>query len=175
VDWYLRVFELIDLRSFSNLWFWIMLAVLWSRVSHNILGVPYDMVTRARRRGGQVAEDVATLATLQARRYAYIADVAGHWLLGLAGFLLASAATVGFGYGYEIGQALFLLFLPLVLVALLTARAARRIRAEAPEGPALWKRLRRLRLAFQMIGLFSIFVTAFWGMWHNMTYSALGG
>ncbi|MCU0909379.1 MAG: component of SufBCD complex, partial [Rhodobacteraceae bacterium] len=30
MDWYLTVFEVIDMRSFSNLWYWIGLAVLWS-------------------------------------------------------------------------------------------------------------------------------------------------
>lgn len=175
MDWYLKIFELIDLRSFSNLWFWIMLAVLWSRVSHTILGVPFDLVTRARRQGGQAAADVETLAAIHARRISYIADVGGHWLMGLAGFVLASTATVGFGYGYEFGQALFLLLLPLTLVAVLTVRTARHIRVAAPTGPNLWRRIRRLRLAYQVIGLLAIFVTAFWGMWHNMTYSALGG
>ena len=27
MDWYLTLFEVIDMRSFSNLWFWIALAV----------------------------------------------------------------------------------------------------------------------------------------------------
>ncbi len=29
MDWYATVFELIDMRSFSNLWYWIALAVVW--------------------------------------------------------------------------------------------------------------------------------------------------
>ena len=49
LDWYDSVFEVIDLRSFSNLWYWIGLAVFWSSVSHWILGVPYDSIMRAKR------------------------------------------------------------------------------------------------------------------------------
>ncbi|MEC7258626.1 MAG: component of SufBCD complex, partial [Pseudomonadota bacterium] len=51
MDWYSSIFELIDMRSFSNLWFWIALAVTWSTTSHWVLGVPFDMVNRARRNG----------------------------------------------------------------------------------------------------------------------------
>jgi len=176
VDWYPRVFELIDMRSFSNLWFWIMLAVIWSRTSHWVLGVPFDLVTRARRRGGeQAAADLEVLTQISCRRLVYIADVLGVWLTVIATFVLASFATLGFGYGYEFGQALFLLLAPLALVAALNMRLARRVRAERTTGPQLWRRIRRLRLVVQAIGLIAIFVTAFWGMWHNMPYSALGG
>jgi len=42
VTWYETIFELIDMRSFSNLWYWIVLSVLWSTMSHWVLGVPFD-------------------------------------------------------------------------------------------------------------------------------------
>ncbi len=44
--------------SFSNLWYWIALAVMWSSTSHWVLGVPYDMIQRARREGGQAEADL---------------------------------------------------------------------------------------------------------------------
>lgn len=175
MDWYLRVFELIDMRSFSNLWFWIMLAVIWSRTSHWVLGVPFDLVSRARRGGAQAAADLEILVQISCRRLVYIADVLGAWLTAFATFALASFATLGFGYGFEFGQALFLLVAPLALVAALNMRLARRVQTEATTGPLLWRRIRRLRLVVQAIGLTAIFIAAFWGMWHNMTYSALGG
>jgi len=34
VDFLDLVTEVIDLRSFSNLWYWIVLAILWSSLSH---------------------------------------------------------------------------------------------------------------------------------------------
>ena len=58
MDWYQTIFELIDMRSFSNLWYWIVLAVLWSSVSHWVLGVPFDMVQRAKRHGGKSLDDL---------------------------------------------------------------------------------------------------------------------
>ena len=42
-------FEVIDMRSFSNLWYWVALAVLWSSASHWVMGIPHDMIYRARR------------------------------------------------------------------------------------------------------------------------------
>jgi len=175
LDWYLTVFELIDMRSFSNLWYWIMLAVLWSSASHFVMGVPFDLITRARRHGGRAAEDVEILVRVQCNRLLYISEEAGTWLVALATFVLAGLGTLGFGYGVEFCQAVFLILAPLGLVGLLSVRMARRIRGTAAEGEWLYKLLRRHRLATQVIGMLSIFVTAFWGMWHNMNTQVLGG
>ncbi len=68
MDIYGTVFEVIDMRSFSNLWYWIGLAVIWSTVSHWVIGVPFDMVLRARLKGGQVANDLETLVQINCRR-----------------------------------------------------------------------------------------------------------
>ncbi|PWE33160.1 component of SufBCD complex [Maritimibacter sp. 55A14] len=175
MDFYARVFELIDMRSFSNLWYWIMLAVVWSTASHWVIGVPFDMVARARRHGGQAAHDVEAMVAINVGRLTYIADTAGLWLMALGTFLLAGLATMGFGYSVEFCQALFLIAAPMSLVGLLSIRFARRLQRETPEGDLLYALLRRHRLVTQVIGMFSIFVTAFWGMWHNMATSILGG
>ena len=53
------LFSTIDLRSFSNLWFWLMLAVAWSNVTHYVMGVPFDMVQRAKRKGLSIGTDAA--------------------------------------------------------------------------------------------------------------------
>ena len=61
---YQVLFELIDMRSFSNLWYWIMLAVMWSSASHWVLGVPFDVISRARRQGGALQDDLETLVRI---------------------------------------------------------------------------------------------------------------
>ena len=71
------VFEVIDMRSFSNLWYWIALAVLWSSTSHWVLGVPYDMIQRARREGGQAQQDVEDLVRINTSRLLMIVDRSG--------------------------------------------------------------------------------------------------
>ena len=170
-DWYLTVFELIDMRSFSNLWYWIALAVLWSTSSHYVLGVPYDMVTRARRHGGEAEEDLRDMVRVNVNRLLYIASAAGLWLVGIACFGLTVLAILGFVYWVEFAQALFLLALPMSLVFALSIRTARIIRAA--DGAGLYDKLRRHRVMVQAIGMMSIFVTAFWGMWQNMAVGVL--
>jgi hypothetical protein len=174
VEWYQGVFELIDMRSFSNLWFWIALAVVWSSTSHWVLGVPFDMVVRARRKGGQAEEDLETIVRVNVNRMLMIARVSGLWIMGLVSFGLTGLVLLGWVYALEFAQALFLLAFPMTLVALLSLRTASRIEREMPRGEVLRQRLSRHRLVTQLIGTVSIFVTATWGMYQNMTFGALG-
>lgn len=173
VDWYETVFELIDMRSFSNLWYWIALAVLWSTASHWVLGVPYDMVVRARRNGGQTAADLEALVGINVRRLIFIGHVSGMWLVTLMATVLTSLTILGFVYSVEFAQALWCLLLPMSLVGALSLHTAHRIERHEDAGPALWRRLSRHRIAVQAIGMVSIFFTALWGMWQNMQQGAL--
>ncbi|WP_027260662.1 hypothetical protein [Sedimentitalea nanhaiensis] len=175
MDWYNSVFELIDMRSFSNLWFWIVLAVAWSSATHWTLGVPYDMVQRARRVGGQAAIDLEDLARINVNRLLYIARVSGLWLLGLSCFLLSGLAMLAFWYRVEFAQAVLLLAFPLSIVGALSLSTAKLIESEDARGELLHKRLGRHRLYTQLIGALSIFVTAMWGMYQNLTIGVLGG
>lgn len=169
MDWYGTVFEVIDMRSFSNLWFWIVLAVLWSSISHWVLGVPFDMVTRAKRSGGQAEQDLEDLVRINANRVLFIIEESGLFLSTLVSAFLSGAAVLGWGFEVELAQALFLLAFPMTLVGLLTTYTARKVRMGDDTGEALWRRLRIHRLLTQLIGIVSIFVTALWGMYFNMT------
>lgn len=175
MELYQKIFELIDMRSFSNLWYWIALAVFWSTASHWVIGVPYDMITRARRVGGQAAVDLQDITRVNVNRLLYIGRTAGYVLLGLISFGLTVLAVLGFVYSVEFAQAVFLLAFPMTLVGLLSLSTARLIEVETPEGEALCKRLMRHRLYTQMIGTLSIFCTALWGMYQNISIGVLGG
>jgi hypothetical protein len=168
VDWYKSVFELIDMRSFSNLWYWIVLAVLWSTTSHWVIGVPFDLITRARKHGGDAAIDLHDLVGINTRRLLYIARMSGLWLIGFAAFFFTTLAVLGFVYGAEFAQALFLLMAPMVLVFTLSLSTAQHIATQEMEGDALYRRLIRHRMTVQAIGMVSIFITSLWGMWQNM-------
>ena len=175
MDWYSTVFELIDMRSFSNLWFWIALAVLWSSASHYVLGVPWDLITRARKGHPQALEDMNHLAAINSRRILYIGRESGLLLTGFLSFLISMAAILGWGYGREFAQAVLLLLVPMAIIWLLSVRMANRIEAEELTGGALISAFNRHRLLVQLVGMISIFVTAMWGMYQNLTTSALGG
>lgn len=161
------------MRSFSNLWFWIALAVFWSTASHWVLGVPFDMVQRARRHNGQAEIDLLDITRVNVNRLLFIARVSGLWILGFTCFLLTTLALLGFWYGVEFAQAVFLLTFPMSLVALLSLSTAQQIETEGSQGELLCRRLSRHRLKTQLIGTVSIFVTALWGMYQNLNIGVL--
>ncbi|WP_226780854.1 component of SufBCD complex [Oceaniglobus trochenteri] len=175
MDWYTTVFEQIDMRSFSNLWYWIALAAVWSTTSHWVLGVPYDMVTRARRFGGQAEADLDRIARINVSRMLYIAQVSGLGLVSLVSMVLTALVLLAVWYGVEFAQAVLLMALPLSLVWALSFGTARRIELEDATGEALQRRLTRQRTITQLIGILSIFVTALWGMYKNLDVGPLGG
>lgn len=175
MDIYTHIFEVIDMRSFSNLWYWIALAVLWSTASHYVLGVPFDLAMRAKRQGGQTMEDLQDLVRINVGRLLNIAEVSGLVLTAFATALLTVLFVTGFVYDVEFSQAIFLMAFPMSLVGLLNIRTARKIAALAPEGDALVAMLRRHRLMTQAIGMLAIFVTGMWGMFQNITDGVMRG
>ena len=165
--------EVIDLRSFSNLWYWIALATLWSSVSHWVLGVPHDMIQRARREGGQAQTDVEDIVRININRLLHIVDT-GSWMMpGLAAFWLSTLLLLGFWYDIEFAQAVVLLLAPMMLVVWVSVRSSRKIVAEGGRGEALFRRLMIHRRMVQVIGMLSITVTAFYGTWQNINVSIL--
>ena len=165
--------EVIDLRSFSNLWYWIALAVLWSSISHWVLGVPHDMIHRARREGGQVLADVEDLVRININRLLNVVDSGALLFVGLVGFWLSTLGVLAFYYGVEFAQALFLLLGPVAIVLWLSVIESRRIAAGANQGEALLRRLVVLRRVIQVIGMISISGTALYGTWLNISMSIL--
>lgn len=165
--------EVIDLRSFSNLWYWIALATLWSSVSHWVLGVPHDMIQRARREGGQAQADVEDLVRININRLLHVVDSGPLLLVALAAFWLTALLVLGFWYNVEFAQAVVLLFAPMLLVVWYSVRSSRRIVAESATGEALFRRLSIHRRVVQVIGMLSITVTAFYGTWKNISISIL--
>jgi hypothetical protein len=156
------VFEVIDMRSFSNLWYWIGLAVVWSSTSHWVLGIPHDMIQRARREGGQAMEDVEDLARINAGRLIHVVDRGSSAIIALA-----------FYYDVEFAQAVFLVAFPMSFVVLFSVRSCRQIVEGENKGAALCRRLTIHRRITQVIGMVAIFVTAMWGTYQNLSLSIL--
>jgi len=165
--------ETIDLRSFSNLWFWIALAVLWSTASHWVIGVPFDMVRRAAKGHEQSLIDMQALATIHARRLLFIANETGLITTAFTFFAVTSLSLMGFLYDIEFAQAILLLFLPMSMVGYVTLLSARKV--EGLDAEDLGNLLFKTRRTIQFIGVISIFVTSMWGMWVNTNANVLGG
>lgn len=169
------IFEVIDMRSFSNLWYWIALAVLWSTASHYVLGVPIDLALKAQRKGGQKMADLEDLVRINVSRLVGIAEVAGLFIVGIVAMLLTLLIVLGLVYGVEFAQALMFMAVPMTVVFLMSLRLAHRFNAQMPRGAELVRALRRHRLKTQVIGMVSIFITAIWGMYQNLATGPLGG
>lgn len=174
MDWYSVIFELIDMRSFSNLWYWIVLAVLWSSASHWVLGVPFDMISRAKRQGGSAQEDLETMVRINTGRMLYIVRAAGSWLVAIWAFVATMLVLLGFVYDIEFAQAVLFLFFPFSLLMALSLRSSLLIEAGEDSGAALHRRLLRHRISTQVLGMIAIFVTSLFGMYQNMHIGILG-
>lgn len=175
MDFYRTIFEVIDLRSFSNLWYWIGLALVWSSLSHWVMGIPYDMLQRARRSGGQADRDFEDMVRISVNRIGLISRISGSWMLVIGSAAITALGTMGFVYQIEFAQAVFLLGLPLCIVAALSFRAAHKIEENQLTGDPLKDHLGRLRFWIQIVGIVSLTVTAFWGMYQNLAVGALRG
>lgn len=173
MDIYDTVLDVIDLRSFSNLWYWIALAVLWSSASHWILGVPFDLIQRARRHGGQSELDVEALVQINLRRILGIARTAAVPIFAFMSFAVTMLAVLAFWYGVEFAQAVFFLVAPMVAVGWLSVFSAVKIEGGEDRGPALYRRLMIHRRLVQVTGMVSIFVTSLFGMYQNLNISVL--
>ena len=166
-----RAREVIDLRSFSNLWYWIVLAVMWSTASHWVLGVPFDLVVRARRGHEQAMHDLRILTEVNVNRILSLAELSGPAVTSGVAFFLTILATLGWVYNNEFSQAVFLLALPMMLIGLWSMRTAHRLRASGYED--VTGALRWHRVGVQALGVVFIFITALWGMWVNVSVSPL--
>ena len=156
------------MRSFSSIWYWIVVAVLWSSMSHWVLGVPFDLITRARREKGEAEQDLIDIVRVNVNRTLSIVNRAGLWLLGIASFANTSLLVLGAVYGIELAQALLLMLFPLCVIGGLSIATARRIEAHAENVESLYKMLGTHRLWTQVIGMISIFVSSMYGMFHNL-------
>lgn len=148
------------------------MAISWSSGSHFIIGVPFDLVQRARREGGRYENRVHILLEINVARLRNIQKIAGQLIVLLSSFILTGFMLLGFVYNVEFFQAAFMLCFPWVFVGILTMRAVNRLGEEFPTGEELFKFFRRLRLSIQFVGLFSIFVTSVWGMYYLILVSS---
>ena len=170
--------QLLDTRSFSSLWYWLLLAVAWSFSLRTVLGVPPEVATRAARvdEHGREASDALALLdwlSLTLPRWRMGPREAGA-LTGFAAFGLSVLAGLGFGQDLELAQAAFLLLAPLAMLLVLRLRLAGRVEAElaaasqdrVPVNAAalsVARRLGRHRIAALALAITAVAVAAAWG------------
>ncbi len=136
------------------------MGVSWSMMCHWTLGVPFDGLIDAQRKGGEHATTVDELAAISARRTTYFVEKSGVIVLACVGFFLAMLGMFAFAYGYELAQAFFVMLVPLMFVQSLNMRLAFKIRALSLRGEDLQRALLRRRFWNQVIGLSAIVFAA---------------
>lgn len=168
LDWTETIVRVIDLRTFSSIWYWLAVAVSWAVASHWLIGVPFDLLYRARRADPHHVADLEAITDVNVRRFTNLVDMAGPWLLGFVVFVLTALCMAGFFYGLELAQGMFILGLPLSIVMLLNVLVAKDLAHRPLQGAALVHRLFRLRIWSQAVGMIALFFTAMYGMWFNL-------
>lgn len=170
-----NILRLIDMRSFSSVWFWIVLALYWSSKSQIVLGAPFDLITRARRAtDAQHVADLNALVEIHVRRKLTLMRRAGHWIVGFVAALITALTVLAFVYRIEFAQAIVLILVPMTIVQLLALRLAVQIERERMTGARLCRALLTHRFWVQALGVVAIFLTAIWGMMLVMSRSVLG-
>ena len=164
---YKLMVNFIDLRSFSNLWYWIALFAIWTRAVRFGLGVPYYMVTAARRDGGQALQDLEGMARISTARMLAFSRGLGPWLVGLVSFAGTILGLLAFAYNSGFARALFCLFVPLCLLGYLSLRAAIRVEAGEDRGEALLALLTQHRLTVQFLAIVAVGATMLFGLYAN--------
>jgi len=155
--------------SFESVWYWTLTVLAWGVVGSRVLGVPYDMILRARRRP-QVAERVEVLAHIAADRIGGIYDKVGVPLAAAAGFALAALFAIAFGNGLELATAAFLLAFPLAIVVYSTLRLALAVRRQRIGGDRLVGILARRRVWHLVIGVAAMMTAVSIGLLYHPPY-----
>ena len=155
--------------SFESVWYWTLTVIAWSVVGSRVLGVPYDMILRARSRP-QVAERVELLAHIAADRIGGLYDKVGVPIAAGVGFGLAALFAIAFGNGLELATAAFLLVFPLAIVVYSTLRLALAVRRQRIGGEGLVRILARRRIWHLAIGTVAIATAMSAGLAYHPPY-----
>lgn len=136
------LFDVLDTRSFSSMWYWLLLTLIWTWLGRGALGIPSELVSAVRQRGAAPGAEAGAVAgpdpapeslllldwlSLVTPRW-HVPDRDGVVLLGAGCFVATLLAGLGFFYGWQAAQALFLLGAPLMVLVVMRVRLAARLR-----------------------------------------------
>jgi hypothetical protein len=164
LDWTEVIARIITLDTFSNVWYWAAVVVSWAVACHWLIGVPFDMLVRARRGTDREMADLEAMVDINVRRIVWFQEIGGAGFAALAAFFLAGTGLLAIGYRFELAIGVLILSVPLFVVLLLNLRLALALNAKPLKGRDLLARLLRVRLWTQAIAAVSLFVTSGFGM-----------
>ena len=123
--------QLLHGRAFGSVWYWLLLAVVWSIALRGILGIPSDVVGRAVRVDPDGPDDPAALQLLDWLSLGlprwHVGRAEAALLTALGALVVTLTASLGFRLGLEGAQALTFLIAPLLVLLALRIRLAGRL------------------------------------------------
>ncbi|WP_424926584.1 hypothetical protein [Amaricoccus tamworthensis] len=141
--------------GFINLWYWVLTVLIWTVVTHRTIGVPYDMILRAKR-SPEVSKQVDFLAHVHSRRITALHRSAGTLFALFVGFMLSGMFVLGFMWRVEVATAAFLLLFPLTGIGYSTIQTSLSIQERDFRGATLIKILARRRFWHQVVAVVSM-------------------
>ena len=152
--------DAINMRSFSALWYWVAVAVFWIWALGQTMGLPWGMVTLARRSPEGLAQ-LEAMAQLVAQRKAALWAAGQIWLVALMAALIGLLTALAFFYGVELAQAVWFLAVPIVLIWAGNLRAAHLVARGQGQGAALLRVMFWLQVYTQIVAFVFIMLTMF--------------
>lgn len=165
MDSTVALLRLLDFQTFSSVWYWLAVMVTWAVASNWLLGVPFDMLYRARKLGETELVDLEALVDINVRRIVEMNAVLGVLISGAVAFSLSLLGLLSVFYGVELAQGLLALAAPLTVIMGLNMRLAHSLHGAPLRGRPLVQRLFRVRLWTQIVGMFALFLTSMFGMY----------
>ncbi|MGJ8587124.1 MAG: hypothetical protein ACSHXW_03140 [Yoonia sp.] len=165
MDSTLALLRLLDIQTFSSLWYWMAVMVTFAVASNWLLGVPFDMLFRARKLDAPHLADLEAVVDVNVRRIVEINAYFGVAITVMVAFSLSVLVILSVFYRFELAQGLLALAAPLTLIMVMNMRLAHQLHAAPLSGRDLVQRLFRVRLWTQVVSMIALFFTAMYGMY----------
>lgn len=163
--------RLIALNTFTSVWYWLAVIITWAVASNWLIGVPFDVLFRARKCAPQPLADLEGLVDINVRRIVTTNTTFGVVFTALIGFALTVLGVLSFVYQLELAQGVFILAAPLTLIVMINMRLAHQLHRVPLYGADLVRRLFVVRIWTQIVAMISMFFTAMYGMYMAISAS----
>ena len=162
----------IDTYAFSSMWFWALLILIWTLITSRVMGLPYYYWKLGKNADADVQARIMDATLLQAQVTLSYSEIRYPSLtMGAVSFVIALWGFSGFLYDYELLQATFLLFVPLLSVVPLRLWLARKLEGAEVTYETYYGLITRYRRLCMMVAAFTIFLSTFWGMIYNLAHT----
>jgi hypothetical protein len=154
--------EIMTANGFNNLWYWLLVSVIWVRAIRWSMGIPSYMMRAARGGDEQAKVDALGLMDISIRTATREFNQFGTALVLLTCFVMASFATMGFWNDVAVLQGLFFIGFPIVVLGGLELKLSYRLQKQPVEWDELSRIYRRHFWLKVALAAFFIFSSMLW-------------